>query len=257
MIYLNGAEIKDLGKITKGYVGDILAFEKIKQARVIIPCSSSLPNVPFQFNYNAMDYSNGVLHKTDGGLFDEDAVLNNPSAVSVNADGSINISSKSYFTKEYSNNSENPLNRNSENPTLTIVYKAKHNGTDYHLLSNRNISYNWMLRIGNSNEKIVWLHTSKVSASSAIHVDYTTVPTIVSLCVGTDGYGRMVNHTDNIVGDSVNADYGSSNNTFNLFYGGFSSEYFTGDFYWIYCSTEALTDEQIQQVIDYNESKFN
>jgi hypothetical protein len=39
-----------------------------------------------------------------------------------------------------------------------------------------------------------------------------------------------------------------------LFTGNYYGEDWGGDFYWIYVSPTALTDEQIQQVIDYNEN---
>jgi hypothetical protein len=34
----------------------------------------------------------------------------------------------------------------------------------------------------------------------------------------------------------------------------FDSEQWSGDFYWVYMAQANITDEQVQQVIDYNEN---
>ncbi len=65
------------------------------------------------------------------------------------------------------------------------------------------------------------------------------------------------NYTNNTTSSNSSFSYGGTNNgKFALFAGYASStgEWFVGDFYWVYMCQGTLTDEQVQQVIDYNEN---
>lgn len=213
----------------------------------------SLPDVPFMFNYNARDYVDGVIPNASGALFEYDCTLSNTNVVDYYGDY-ITFNGNGNFSHQYTNSSDNPFNRSGNQP-MTIVMKTRtvDNGGDNHPLANRGSSYNWMCRIGNGYQ---WLHTSKSSYSSAISVQYRYgSENIVAYRCLNDGNGYAQNYTTGEIGATTRTGWGSNSNEINFFDGGFSGEIFLGDFYWVYCSLEQLTDEQIQQVIEYNENK--
>ena len=215
----------------------------------------SLPNVPFTVNYNAKNFdpATNTIAKETGQLADVDAVISgtvvsNGDYLTVSSGACASISGFSqYFNRSTSNES---------GTSLTIISKHKvGNSDDYcHLFSNRDgvSTYNWMYRTYPS---IVQFHAS--SAHGGIPV--TTQPVITSIRVEYVGAFDISytynNYTDNTTSAVTgNYSYGSDSNQANLFFGGYDDEYFAGDFYWIYITQNVLTDAQIQQVIEYNES---
>ena len=90
MLYLGENKINKLGNGNKIYLGDRLIYQAIHTA------SASLPDVPFMFNYNAKQYSNGVMPNADGALFAENCVLTSPEYITHNGD-SIVLTANNYF----------------------------------------------------------------------------------------------------------------------------------------------------------------
>ena len=84
----------------------------------------------------------------------------------------------------------------------------------------------------------------------------TTQPVIESVRVDSNRLATYNNYTDNTSSTYSSFSYGSANTggvaLFAGYYGS-GSEYFVGDFYWVYMSQNTLTDAQVQQVINYNE----
>jgi hypothetical protein len=95
------------------------------------------------------------------------------------------------------------------------------------------ISETGQIAVSDSEPNIAWARVN-----SSVQVDYG-------------------NYTQQTTVQPVAFTYGSQNNLGPAFFRGFSnqnSEIWGGDFYWIYMTRNTLTDEQIQQVIDYNEN---
>lgn len=250
MIYLGTDKINKLGNGNKIYLGDKVIYQNLYKGEVI----STLPDVPFLFNYNAKQYSNGVMPNADGALFAEDCVLSFPYTIVHNGD-SIKVTGLSMFTKTFGSTSKNPFNRSYGQP-LTIIAKVKGVANEeLHLFANRSFDYNYMFRIGRWDSDIAWLHTA-LSPELTVPFDFSQ-PNIITIRCGTDNYGYMENRTTGAVGDKNYISWGGKSDGFGLFsgYAYDGGETFNGgEFWWMYISTEQLTDEQIQQVITYNET---
>lgn len=212
--------------------------------------TAQLPNVPFTVNYNAKNYdsSTQTLFKTSGQLADVDAVIT-AGTPTVN-NGYLTIASG---TRASISGYQTYFNRDNNNPNLTIISKQNTKSTGSngcHLFANRSGSYNWMYR-AYSNK--LTLHGGSEQGSVAV----TTQPVIESVRIDSNRTATYNNYTDNTSSTYNGFNYGGLNldgtALFAGYYSSYNNEWFVGDFYWIYMSQTTLTDDQVQQVIAYNE----
>lgn len=262
MTYLGENKIHKIGNNNRLYWGDRLIYQLlVKTDEPIIPDEPEepdgeyqLPDVAFIFNYNAKNYSNGVIPTADGSIFNESLIFDTVDGLDVYDDHLI-FNGYCFFGKIYDSESKNPLNREYGEP-LTIIAKVRNpNNLELHLLANRCSNYNWMFRIYDT----AWLHTIEGDMPICPNVPLdSSQPNIVAIRCLTDGYGYGYNYTTGEQGEKKEVNYGGTSDGFAIFRGYADidgGEYFIGgEFYWIYVSTEQLTDEQIQQVINYNEN---
>ena len=252
MIYLGENKINKIGNGNRVYVGTNLIYQHIIDSSEPSTPTLSLPDVPFFFNYNAKDYADGVIPNADGAEFGENLII---TPQSFNGDNI--VAGMDYFIKEYKTNADNPLNRSNNEP-LTIITKVNGiKGQTLHLFANRYTGgYNYMLRVGGDN---IWLHTLNSNQTKSINVPFDfSQPNICAIRCLNDGYGYAENYTTNEVGPMKQTKWGSTVNGFAVLGGGekgLGERFVGGTFYWIYVSKEQLTDEQIQQVINFNENK--
>lgn len=220
----------------------------------------ALPDVPFILNYNAKDYdaTNRRLPKTYGQSRNSDAVCNfgyhivDHSAdgyITVTGDTRMIISGTPYFNRT---NTQTGC-------TMTIVSKARTTiaNQSYSILTNRG-SYgtmNWMWRYP---QQGIFLHGSSSYNNPQYLVSTTGQPITASIRISYNGgVKQQLNDWTNNGSYSGDFQYGSDyngNNAMFCDYATENAEFWKGDFYWIYMSFNVLTDEQIQQVIDYNEN---
>jgi hypothetical protein len=207
----------------------------------------SLPDVPFTVNYNAKQYnaSTKTLLKTEGQLANVDAVIT--AGTPTVHDGYLTIASGTRATIEgYSTY----FNRTNSTPNLTIISKQRTDGNNCHMFANRDSNYNWMYRP--TSTKLNFHGSSQIEGTNT-----TTQPVIESVRVNSSRLLTFNNYTNGTSTTHSNFSYGSTNSgKFAIFqgYGTNTGEYFVGDFYWVYMCQGTLTDEQVQQVIDYNEN---
>lgn len=211
--------------------------------------TATLPDVPFSVNYNANNYNANTktLAKTSGQLVDVDAVIT-AGTPTVN-DGYLTIASGTRATISGYQTYFNRTNTNGSR-ALTIVSKQRTEGNYCHMFANRDGNYNWMYRCYATR---LTLHGGSETGGVAV----TTQPVIESVMV-KDSSPMITynNYTDGTSSTTDGFSYGSTNSgNFALFQGYATStgENFVGDFYWVYMSQNTLTDDQVQQVIDYNE----
>ena len=238
---------------------------------------ANLPNKPFVFNYNARDYNPATftIPKTSGQTMDMDMVWTATTSsirsqiALVDDHLAIPESATSIFT--FSSSGANPMNYTSINDVdLTVVFKAKYSGTGTNrgtFLASQKVSNsgyaNWMVRIGSrennpaSDTRISFVvGTAQPNWDTAI--PYTCGDTITA-AVRTQkalsaSIGVSINRLDVPTSTSFTNNYTNVFGSENIFF--FNLPYFQGDFYWCYASREVLTDEEIQQVVKYNDSKF-
>lgn len=223
--------------------------------------TATLPDVPFVLNYNAKNYDSTTytIPMTTGQLNDTDAVAyNNPNnIVDHSQDGYITISSSSMrIRKQGQDISLFNRQSNSTDSDLTIITKAL-TKSECNIITNRDWNYNWMYRQYSDNLTFHGnMQTGSISCSSSN-------PDILSVRTYYDNGTKVKynNWTQNTSTTPIDFTYGGTNsddsNAGALFVGyawNDGNEQWQGDFYWIYMAQENLTDDQVQQVIAYNES---
>lgn len=261
MLYFGDNLIFKIGNSNRMYFNGDVVYQGYSNKK-------TLPDVPFMFNYNAKNYSNGIIPNTEGALFTEDMKLTGLSNVVPMGDY-LEINGFSPYTYQFDSVDANPFNRYFDNSKLTIITKCSTPSGDFNIFANRNDSYcfdgdgkQWLSNDGTYN--YMWrqgymgayLHTIYSSPSQALDVacDLNKPNIIAVRCTdGNKGYAQ--NYTTGVIGETGSVGFGTSNGAsrFQILGGSYDDENFLGDFYWIYVSLEELTDEQIQQVIDYNE----
>jgi len=210
--------------------------------------------VPFMFNYNAKDFSfeDKTFKNTPGAQWDHNMKLN---GTGFTYKGNyIRIVERNYSSYAFSSPSRNPFNR-SGSDDLTIIAKVKgESSSSFSIFSCRsdNYGYCYMFREGDASTRYFYLHDNR-AYGSATNILVNTLPNIVA-ARASNGKVWMESFTDNIKGNAQPLSWGDQTDVISLFYGGTGSEYWRGDFYWIFLSLNALSNEEIQQVIDYNEN---
>lgn len=219
---------------------------------------ASLPSNTFICNYNARDYiaATYTISKTSGQTFNQDMVLTRQSTSNMYPTDHSDVGYITFTTSgisypyNFANKSENIFNRydNNTGRSLTIVYKASSSfgAADNNLLANRDGScYNYMVRQG-------MFHTNQ---SGFLPFTASSSPSIMYIRIDNTGYSERKCVTTEQIATSSTIDYGCDSSGIAFFRTSVNgtSEYFIGDFYWIYVSTETLTDAEILKVIQYNE----
>ena len=226
---------------------------------VLQKATGTLPSNTFLINYNAKLYNSSTytIPKTSGQLFDYDMVLN--AAASAYTTDYITVNGQ-YFEIQFASTGANPFNLTSASP-FTIVAKTSRgldSSGEHTIASCRDGGLNWILFNPGNNSGVdkVFMHNSKRLYSQTPYATITTEPNIYAIRINNgSGYGQSI--TDNTTERSIAVNYNGTSSRFGIFtdafrMGGF--ELWRGDFYWIYISKEALTDNEILQVIDYNEN---
>lgn len=254
MIRLGENRINKVGSSNKLYFNNGVVYQSyslISAEQPDIPDSDlSLPDVPFLINYNAKNYEDGTLFNVAGAIYDENATLN---MTAEHFGDYIKLNGSQYYVDSFSSVNDNPFNRTDTQP-LTIIAKTNpQQGGTQHLFGNRGTDYNYMVRNGSTN---FWLHTlySTENLTMNVPIDYSQ-PNIYAFRIDNTGYGFAENYTTGVKGETKSAYWGRESDGIGLFCGGdiWTTESFLGDFYWLYISPAELTDEQVLQVISYNE----
>lgn len=215
-----------------------------------------IPDFNFNFNFKQYIPETKTVPNDGNANWNQDLVLQGTPNVS---NGSITISSSNAYAQfPFETISDNIFNRSSSDPDMTIIYKIG-NATGVDLISNRGYctsstsgSYNWMIRPKASNAVI---HYSSETAS----VSYTqnAVKTLVLTNNGGTTTHRVIGGG---VGTSTNG-YGNASGRICFFVANYTqtnttykSENFNGTVYWMFQANRVLSEEEINQVIQYNES---
>ena len=212
--------------------------------------SYSLPDVPYEFFFNAQNYDETlhcITNQPNANLANASLVLseNLPQkqedklCITERCEGFIDGWEKgSYESGDY-------FYRQGEN-CLTLVVKVAprlHTGNTCDFITNRESDYNYMLRIGDNNS--LFFHTGIGYQPERALPLSSEKPQI--LAVRVDGKQNFILLQNLTTGQQLrveNVQWGGGGNVFKLFYNN-EEEYFTGDFYWMYCSFEYLTDSQL------------
>lgn len=218
---------------------------------IVEQSAASLP-AGFLINYNAKDYDSTThsipanSEQTLQSACTFQIRAGSPAEPTVYSDH-IYIPSgwSAWFT--FANNGSNPFNRDSNNKAMTIIYRVGNIPSGSNILANRTGGYNYMARYG-------ILHTSSstfLQVNPPVQSDQTCIIRIQDNGSSErwfDGYKSTA------YASASSISYGSICSGAAIFqgYANGNSELNYGDFYWIYVAMRALTDAEIQEVIDYN-----
>lgn len=220
----------------------------------------TLPIEGLLINYNAKQYdaTESMLPKTEGQLYDENAYVvdanDDPVGNILNVDHlEIDGNMIARFGTQLFNRTDNLENNEYE---LTVIAKVNPSGDSVTLFGNRDneSDYNWMFRT--RADSFVLHGNSEVEPMSV------TYPNIIHARVyeenGNLVYDECNMNENNCLGSSYGFAYGSEVQNgaalFSDLYDGPNYESFQGAFYWIAIYNRALTEEEIEEVINYNEN---
>ena len=236
------------------YLDFALYQKSVRQATPAV-----LPNVNFEFYYNAKDYDEtdqSIPNQPNASLKGASLQLTANLPEMVNGER-LHLSKRcAGFIDCWANGSTESgayFYRNGQD-CMTIVAKVapilgRDNASDF--IANRGNGYNYMWRIGA--QSTMFLHTGTGYRDDRALPLSSEEPQIMAVRVdGVNDYILLQNLT---TGDSKRVDgvkWGGSNNVLKLFYNN-DSEYFLGDFYWVYYSFELLTDKQLDAVAHHEE----
>lgn len=211
-----------------------------------------LPNVPFEFCYDARDYDpsdqcipNHISANLSGAQLQ--LTENLPTVIEDGRALRISDRCEGFIDKwEKGSTESGAYFYRQEQDCMTIVAKVapkpSSNASDF--VCNRGAGYNYMWRIG-SDYNISFLHTGAPYADERALFLPSEEPQVLAVRVfGQQDYILLQNLT---TGDSKRVDgvyWGGGNNVFKLFYND-GGEFFLGDFYWVYYSFQLLTDSQL------------
>ena len=227
---------------------------------------ASLPNKSFVFNFNAKNYnpSTFTIPNEEGATMDRDMVITATTTTVRNQvvfdEDHITVPTSAISTFDFSTTGENPLNITETSQSLTVVFKQRKISWTNFLGSRINATYpNWIIRTGGTGISFHSNNNGNTDSSKTALYDSGSVVTVLV-------------RVNNLSVEIKNLTTGESNTPFNTtktgavssfsFFASRSSttalviEPGSGDFYWCYASREVLTDEEIQQVIKFNESSF-
>lgn len=217
-----------------------------------------LPSNTFLFNYNAKRYSSGVFAKEPGQLYDNDLQLSTTSLVTDYGDY-VQFNNDSYETRHYTAAADNPFNRSSADSTFTFIYKTSgYSGQrDRKLFSNRQVSVGGQSKYD--------CHNYLIASNGVFGFSGDFAPSnnpqymVIRAFSDNSGLRQEVDVDGNVLQSAATTSVGwdSPSAGIGFFTGGYgyagSNECFRSNFYWMYCSNEALTDAEVLEVIKYNE----
>lgn len=177
----------------------------------------------------------------------------------------LEIPLSAYAGFNFSTKAENMFNITTSQPNMTIVFKTVRDGGGNNFIANRSsgsTGLNWLLRIA-ENPNRIFFQTASANSSVPSAATYTdkTQPMIVAVIINNRQI-TIKNITDNVTNTPFTTSW---NNAGSLRTTWFATrhqssattigEAMSGDYYWTYMTKRVLTDDEILQVIDYNENK--
>ena len=221
--------------------------------------ANNLPNVSFEFNYNACEYdeaTHAIPNHKESDLSGYNLQLSG-NIPTYDADkGSLLMNSicRGWIDKwNFESTSSGQYFYRSGSDDMTVIFKVAPDldSRSCDFIANRGGGYNYMVRVdGNRNR--FYLHTKKAyqgDRSIALTSEDEQV-----LVVRVNGSGNYILLDNLTTGESLKINginWGGSNNVFKLFYND-DGEYFMGKFFWVYYSKEYLSDEDMNSVVKYN-----
>ena len=228
------------------------------------PDEFPITDFSFNFNFKKYNYDTQSVPNESTANWLQDLVLNGTPVVDTDH---ITIEDSDAFAQfPFDTKTDNIFNQNNTNGyEMTIIFKVSNfQGTD--LISNRGYAkdssvsntnnYNWMARPYTSQK--MYLHDSS-GAKGGLSV--STNPNIVVMKVDSNSTLTIKSLTDNLTQTTANLVFGNQSGRICFFCtNGYNKtttyirELFNGTCYWMFHAKRILTDDEITQVVEYNEN---
>lgn len=219
-----------------------------------------LPDVPFEFFFEAVNYDANLqrIPNHEAATLSEYNLQLSENLPTMNGNYlTLNECCKGYIDRWEKESTESGAYFYREGQdNMTIVCKVKprlNTGNASDFISNRGNGYNYMFRIGDNNS--AFLHTSiAYDDYRVLKLSDSNKPQV--LAVRVDGASDYIQIDNLTTGESLKingVNWGGDDNIMKFFYND-ESEYWTGDFYWMYYSFEYLTDSQLNLFISWEET---
>ena len=239
----------------------------------------SLPNKTFLFNYNARDYdqtTRTIPNHPDGTFTAQtftlmhtsnSAYTNVSSAVTFN-DDHISFSGGTYAQFSFTQPQQSPFNIKSTAKNLTVIVKMWRDpnaasttpGTtseQAEVIVNRgtrNRTFNYLIRCDATK---AYFHSSTSNDEPGKYAEWHSKPVVLLYRVN-NYMVEVKNLTDGTSNTPFSTSFNNETNRLTFFGQGYQDtasdvrNCIGGDFYWAYMSREVLTDEEVEQVVEYN-----
>lgn len=220
--------------------------------------TGALPDVPFEFNYNAFDYDDQehlIANHPDANLADYNLRLTDNLPTFDEAEGSLDIQAHccGWIDRwEFESWDSGDYFYRQGQDDMTIICKVApnlYNSCDF--ISNRAGGYNYMFRIGDRSS--FYLHTDyPYNPDRSIHLSSSEEQILAVRVNGKEDYILLENLTTGESRCVNDVCWGGSGNAFKFFYND-GGEFYTGKFFWVYYSKELLDDDDLERVSHYND----
>lgn len=228
------------------------------------PDEFPITDFSFNFNFKKYDAETQIVPNESTANWQQDLVLQG--IASVDTDHITITDSDAFAQFPFDTMIDNIFNQNSTNGyEMTIIFKVRNcQGVD--LISNRGYAkdnsintdnnYNWMARPHTNN--IMYLHDS---SSQKGGLEVTTNPNIVVMKVNSSRTLTIKSLTDNLTQTTASLDFSKNSGRICFFCANGRQkdavtirELFNGTCYWMFHAKRILTDDEITQVVEYNEN---
>lgn len=228
------------------------------------PDEFPITDFSFNFNFKKYDAETQIVPNESTANWQQDLVLQG--IASVDTDHITITDSDAFAQFPFDTMTNNIFNQNSTNGyEMTIIFKvSNYQGVD--LISNRGYAndnsvsstnnYNWMARPHTSNR--IYLHDS---SSQKGGLSVTTNPNIVVIKVDSNRTMTIKSLTDNLTQTTASMSFSYQSGRICFFCANSRQkdavtvrELFNGTCYWMFHAKRVLTDDEITQVVEYNEN---
>lgn len=248
--------VRGLAKGTANITATAAGNTSLKKTCVVTVTSDyeglRLPNVPFEFCYDAVDYdaSTQSIPNHSGANLESYSLKLSENIPTFVDNSLLRITNRCEgFIDKWNNKSTESGSYffRSGTDCLTIVAKVAprlNTGNACDFISNRGGNHNYMWRIGDKNKS--FLHTGNAYEDNRVLTLSSEEAQV--LAVRVDGPNNKIFLQNLTTGDTKvveDVNWGGGDNAFKLFYND-DGEFFLGDFYWVYYSFELLTDAQLR-----------
>lgn len=264
------------------------AAQSTQEGNIVISCggkthtiaasqSTGLPDKSFVFNYNAKNFDQStftIANESDGTLQQDMVWSATTSTVRNNivlSDDHISVPMSAFSRFDFSSTGANPMNITDAAPSLTMLMKVRVTGAETSAGQSApmtgDASYNIFCTRDNSNYNLMWRTNNKSWIicggagydASPNSVPVATATTITLLLRINNKQVEIKNLTAGTSNTPFTPTFNQPTSLFSFFASFYNSgnplkEKTTGDFYWTYASREVLTDDEVQQVVHYNDN---